>query len=83
MKKDRITWMLAVGLLGLLGFSSCSPKLRMRKVVDPPVDTLKVVPPDTIRFIPGPPEAPIKLMYGVPPARYDLEIAPEKQLKTE
>ena len=48
MKKDRLTWMFAIGLLSLLGFSSCSPKLRMRKVVDPPVDTIKVLPPDTV-----------------------------------
>ena len=33
MKKDRIRWMLAVGLLGLLGFSSCSPKIRTRRVI--------------------------------------------------
>lgn len=83
MKKNRITWMLAVGLLGLLGFSSCSPKLRMRKVVEPPVDTLKVFPPDTVIIGPVKPDAPIKLMYGVPPARFEKMEAPEKQLKTE
>ena len=83
MKKDRFTWMLAVGLLSVLGFSSCSPKLRMRKVVDPPVDTLKVVPPDTIHIIPGPPDAPIKLMYGVPPARFEKMELPEKELEKE
>lgn len=83
MKKERITWLLAVGLLSVLGFSSCSPKLRMRKVVDPPVDTLKVVPPDTIRIIPGPPDTPIKLMYGVPPVRFEKMELPEKELKTE
>ena len=82
MKKDRITWMLAIGLLGLLGFSSCSPKLRMRRAAEK-ADTLKIVPIDTLRIVPGPPEAPIKLMYGVPPVRYDLKIAPEKQSKTE
>ena len=79
MKKDRIIGMLAIGLLSLLGFSSCSPKLRMRKVVDT-VDTLKVLPPDTLIIKP---EAPIKLMYGVPPVRFEKMEAPEKQLKTE
>ena len=83
MKKDRIIGMLAIGLLSLLGFSSCSPKLRMRKVVDPPVDTVKVIMPDTIRILPGKPDVPIKLMYGVPPVRYEKMEAPEKQLKTE
>ena len=83
MKKDRFRWMLAVGLLGLLGFSSCCPKLRMRKVVEPPVDTLKVDLPDTIRILPGKPDAPIKLMYGVPPVRFERMEAPEKELKTE
>lgn len=81
MKKDHLIGLLAVGLLSVLGFSSCSPKLRMRKVVDPPVDTLKVVPPDTIRFIPGPPDAPVKLMYGVPPARFKYMEVPEKELE--
>ena len=83
MKKDRLIGILAVGLLGLLGFSSCSPKLRMRKVVDTAVDTLKVLPPDTVIITPIKPEAPIKLMYGVPPVRYEKMQAPEKQLKTE
>ena len=37
---------------------------------------------------PGPavkprPDAPIKLMYGVPPARFEKMEAPEKQLKKE
>ena len=75
--------MFAIGLLGLLGFSSCSPKLRMRKVVDPPVDTIKVLPPDTVIIKPVKPQEPIKLMYGVPPVRYEKMEAPEKQLKTE
>ena len=83
MKKDRLTWMFAIGLLSLLGFSSCSPKLRMRKVVDPPVDTIKVLPPDTVIIKPVKPQEPIKLMYGVPPVRYEKMEAPEKQLKTE
>ena len=81
MKKDRLIKMLAIGLLGLLGFSSCSPRLRMRKQVDPPVDTLKVLPPDTLIIKPLDP--PIKLMYGVPPVRFEKMEAPEKQLKTE
>ena len=83
MKKDRLIGILAVGLLSLLGFSSCSPKLRMRKVVDPPVDTMKVLPPDTIIIKPVKPDAPIKLMYGVPPARFEKMELPEKELKTE
>ena len=82
MKKDRIRWLFALGLLGLLGFSSCSPRLRPRRAADP-VDTLKVFPPiDTIIVKPRP-DAPIKLMYGVPPARFEKMEAPEKQLKTE
>ena len=83
MKKDRLIGILAVGLLSLLGFSSCSPKLRLRKVVDAPVDTLKVLPPDTLIIKPVKPDQPIKLMYGVPPVRYEKMEAPEKQLKTE
>ena len=83
MKKDRLIGILAVGLLGLLGFSSCCPKLRMRKVVENTVDTMKVLSPDTLRILPGKPDAPIKLMYGVPPVRYEKMEAPEKQLKTE
>ena len=83
MKKDRLIGILAVGLLGTLGFSSCCPKLRMRKVVENTVDTMKVLPPDTLRILPGKPDAPIKLMYGVPPVRFEKMQAPEKQLKTE
>ena len=83
MKRDRFIGLLAIGLLGLLGFASCSPKLRMRKVVDK-VDTLKVIPPDTVIFKPvNPGNEPIKLMYGVPPVRFEKMQAPEKQLKTE
>lgn len=82
MKKDRIIGMLAIGLLGLLGFSSCSPRLRPRNVVDR-ADTLKVLPPiDTIIVRPDP-NRPIKLMYGVPPARFETMEAPKKELKTE
>lgn len=83
MKKDRLIGILAVGLLSLLGFSSCSPKLRLRKVVDAPVDTLKVLPPDTLIVKPVKPNEPIKLMYGVPPVRFEKMQAPEKQLKTK
>ena len=82
MKKDRLIGMLAIALLGLLGFSSCSPKLRMRKVVDT-ADTLKVLPPDTLIIKPVRPDQPIKLMYGVPPVRFERMEAPEKPLKTE
>ena len=83
MKNDRLIRLLAIGLLGLLGFSSCSPRLRMRKIIAPPVDTLKVLPPDTVIIKPVKPDEPIKLMYGVPPVRFEKMEAPEKQLKTE
>ena len=81
MKKDRLIGMLAIGLLGLLGFSSCSPRLRPRQTADP-VDTLKMHLPDTIIFRQNP-ERPIKLMYGVPPARFEQMAPPEKELKKE
>ena len=81
MKRERIIGLLAIGLLSLLGFSSCCPKLRMRKRVDPPVDTLKVLPPDTV--IIKPIDQPIKLMYGVRPVLFERMEAPEKQFKTE
>lgn len=81
MKKDRLTWMFAIGLLGLLGFSSCSPRLRPRRV-QRDVDTIFVLPPDTVRIKPGSGDlAPIKLMYGVPPARFERMQKPEKELK--
>ena len=83
MKNDRLIKMLAIGLLGLLGFSSCCPKLRMRKVIENTVDTLRVLPSDTVIITPVRPDYPIKLMYGVPPVRYEKMQAPEKQLKTE
>ena len=88
MKKDRLIWMLAVGLLGLLGFSSCSPKLRPRRSVKAQVDTIRVyVDPDTARLIrplPNPGDMPpAKLMYGVPPARYELKRIDDTQAKTE
>ena len=81
MKKDRIRWMFAIGLLGLLGFTSCSPRMRPRRAADT-VDTLKRTLPDSVRII-RPGEAPIKLMYGVPPVRFEKMVAPEKELKTE
>lgn len=82
MKKDRLIGMLAIGLLGLLGFSSCSPKLRMRKAIDT-AGAIEVLPPDTTILKPVRPNEPIKLMYGVPPVRYEKMEAPEKQLKME
>ena len=85
MKKDRLTWMLAAGLLALLGFSSCSPKLRPRKSVKTAVDTIRVyVDPDTVRIKPLPNAGdfpPAKLMYGVPPARYELKEIKENDKK--
>ena len=83
MKKNRIIGIVAVGLLGRLGFSSCSPKLRMRRAVEG-TDTLKVFPPvDTVHIRPNPGGQPIKLMYGVPPVRFEKMQAPEKELKKE
>ena len=82
MMKEKFRWMLAAGLLGLLGFASCSPRLRPNRTVDT-ADTLKVLPPDTVRIKPGPVDMPIKLMYGVSPSRFEKMEAPEKQLKTE
>ena len=84
MKKDRIRWMLAVGLLGLLGFTSCSPRLRPRRVLKD-VDTLSILPLDTIRIKPNPGDfPPAKLMYGVPPTRFEPMQLPDKELnKTE
>ena len=88
MKKDRLIWMLAVGLLGLLGFNSCSPRLRPRRGAKELVDTVRIyVDPDTARFIkplPNPGDMPpAKLMYGVPPARYELKRIDDGQAKTE
>ena len=77
MKKDRLTWMFAIGLLGLLGFSSCSPRLRPHRIVKD-MDTLSIFPPDSGRFKPILDDPPIKLMYGVPPARYELRIIGEE-----
>jgi hypothetical protein len=44
---------------------------------------LKWTLPDSIRVITNPGERPIKLMYGVPPTRFETMEAPEKELKTE
>ena len=80
MRKDRIRWMFAAGLLCLLGFSSCSPKLRLRRTPKVTPDTIRVVPsvPDTVRVNPDPRDfPPVKLMYGVPPARYELKKVDE------
>lgn len=83
MKKERIRWLFWIGLLGLLGFSSCSPRLRQRRIVESPVDTLVIPRPDTIRIKPDPPEIPAKLMYGVPASRYERMELPEKELNKE
>ena len=89
MKKDRFKWMLAVGLLGLLGFSSCSPKLRMRRADARGIDTLIVKPVDSmgIKPIPNPNPGefpPAKLMYGVPPGRFErIDLQNKEVEKTE
>ena len=44
-------------------------------------DLPDILPPDTLIIKPLDP--PIKLMYGVPPVRFEKMEAPEKQLKTE
>ena len=71
MKRNRISWIFSVGILGLLGFASCSPRLHSRKAKEVVPDTLAVPRPDTLKKVPGE-FAPIKLMYGVPPARYEV-----------
>lgn len=82
MKKERIIWMFSIGLLGLLGFGSCSPKLHPRKAPEA-VDTLRVPPPDTT-FKPLPGDyPPAKLMYGVPPGRFETLKVQENNEKTE
>ena len=90
MKKDRLLWTLAIGLLGLLGFSSCSPKLRPRRPVPWIPDSVRViVAPDTggIRPLPNPNPGdmpPAKLMYGVPPGRYQrIDLNNPESTKTE
>lgn len=83
MNRNQFRWLLSVGLLTLLGFTSCSPRLRMRQKTDVPssVDTLRIPNIDTLRRKPELP--PVKLMYGVPPTRFEKMEAPEKQLKIE
>ena len=91
MKKERIRWLFAIGLLGLLGFSSCSPRLRPRRTVSMDLDSIRVVPlpaPDTgtrLRPLPFPGDMPpVKLMYGVPPDQFKVIELKNKELsKTE
>ena len=72
MCKNRISWMLSIGLLGLLGFASCSPRLRPRTPEKDQLDTLQIPKADTLRVPSRGDLPPIKLMYGVPPARYEV-----------
>ena len=75
---NRLAWMVSIGLLGLLGFASCSPRLHPRKAPDP-VDTLRVPRPDTLaKPLPGD-YPPAKLMYGVPPVRFETMAPPVKE----
>ena len=79
MEKNRIKWMISAGLLGLLGFASCSPRLRPRPETKD-VDTLVVPPADTLKPVSPGEYAPIKLMYGVPPVRYEVrEVVPPER----
>ena len=73
MDRKKITWIFSIGLLGLLGVASCSPRLRPRaasKEEEKP-DTLTLPRIDTLKPPPGD-YTPIKLMYGVPPARFEV-----------
>ena len=91
MKKDRIRWLFAIGLLGLLGFSSCSPRLRPRRTASRDLDSIRVVPlpaPDTgtrLRPLPFPGDMPpAKLMYGVPPGQFKkIDLAHKESTKKE
>ena len=91
MKKDRIIWLFAIGLLGLLGFSSCSPRIRQRRLASRNLDHVRVIPvPDSSRLFrplpnPNPGDMPpVKLMYGVPPGQYKVIELKNKELsKTE
>ena len=66
MKKERIGWLLAVGLLGLLGFSSCCPRLRPGRAVEKEdADTLSF-PSDTLDL------DEIIVMYGITPVRFEV-----------
>ena len=84
LKMNRFRWMFSIGLLGLLGFASCSPRLKPRSRNEGKTDTLVIPKPDTLR-VPTPGDlGPIKLMYGVPPARYEvMETPPERGSKKE
>ena len=75
MDRNRIRWFFAAGLLGLLGFASCSPRLRPRKVQEAVPDTLVVIGADTLRRKPEMP--PVRLMYGVPPTRFQVMELPD------
>ena len=91
MKKDRIRWLFAIGLLGLLGFSSCSPRLRPRRASTSDLDSVRVIPiPDTSGFFrplpnPNPGDMPpAKLMYGVPPGQFKrIDLENKETNKTE
>ena len=73
--------MFSIGLLGLLGFASCSPRLRPRTRDKVKPDTLVVPKPDTLR-VPNPGDlGPIKLMYGVPQARLEVMEVPGEAKK--
>lgn len=78
MDERRILTALLAALLGILGFSSCSHHLLKERNPIPPMepivkDTIPVVRRDTTI-------GKVKLMYGVPPARYrTMEIAPKEE----
>jgi hypothetical protein len=89
MKKMRKHWLVwtskvlstVIALLGLAGCGSC------KRLVDPPVVMYgtpydgPVVPDTTIRRSPGDGHE-IRLMYGVPPARYEkVEQGPSEGTK--
>ena len=79
MDKNRIRWMLSAGVLALLGFASCSPRLRPRPGTETKPDTLSTPKVDSLR-VPNPGDlGPIKLMYGVPPSRYEVMEVPEEK----
>lgn len=82
MKKERIIWLFSIGLLGLLGFGSCSPRLHPRKAPET-VDTLRVPPRDTtVKPLPGE-YPPAKMMYGVPPARFETMRSDNNPMKKQ
>ena len=51
--------------------------MRQKTDVPSPMDTLKVPDIDTLRLKPELP--PIKLMYGVPPTRFEIMDLPDKE----